>query len=133
MDHTPIPRPTAAAEPPEEPPAVRCSFHGLVVGGYDGESVTPFHPNSGVVVLPSSTTPASRNLATAGESSPAGSASVSALPLRVGSPLINRMSLIVVGTPSAGPLGSPAAHRWADCLAASKAASGSVSTMARTR
>ncbi|GAA13719.1 putative acetyl-CoA synthetase [Gordonia alkanivorans NBRC 16433] len=41
-------------------------FHGLRVTPVRGLSVTPFHPNSGVVTLPSITAPASRSRATAG-------------------------------------------------------------------
>lgn len=46
---------TAAAEPPLEPPAVFEGSQGLLVGPHSGLSVTPFQPNSGVVVLPSGT------------------------------------------------------------------------------
>src|SRR3954464_13705614 len=65
----PIPAATAATAPPEEPPGVFFGFHGLRVMPVSGLSVTPFQPNSGVVVLPSSTAPCSRNLAVAGASS----------------------------------------------------------------
>src|SRR3990170_8315129 len=50
----PMPEATAAAAPPEEPPGVFAVFHGLRVMPVSGLSVTPFQPNSGVVVLPSS-------------------------------------------------------------------------------
>ena len=43
--------------------------HGLRVTPVSGLSVTPFQPNSGVVVLPTSTAPCSRSRATAGASS----------------------------------------------------------------
>ncbi len=46
---------TAAADPPLEPPAVFDGSQGLLVGPHRGLSVTPFQPNSGVVVLPSGT------------------------------------------------------------------------------
>src|SRR3546814_1011197 len=56
------------------------------------ESVTPFQPNSGVVVLPSSTAPCSRRRATAGASSAQGWSRETALePRRVGQPLVSRM------------------------------------------
>src|SRR5687768_18379142 len=42
-DHGPMPRPTAVALPPLEPPGVRAGFHGLPVEPWRGESVTPFH------------------------------------------------------------------------------------------
>src|SRR5689334_24245793 len=47
----PMPEATAAAAPPEEPPGVIFGFHGLRVMPVSGPSVTPFQPNSGVVVL----------------------------------------------------------------------------------
>jgi hypothetical protein len=55
-----IPDATAAAEPPDEPPVVRCKFHGLSVGPVATGSVTPAMPNSGVLVLPNSAKPARR-------------------------------------------------------------------------
>src|SRR5260370_17104980 len=64
----PRPDATAAAAPPLDPPAVRLGSHGLRVTPVSGLSVTAFQPNSGVVVLPSSTAPCSRSRATAGAS-----------------------------------------------------------------
>src|SRR5699024_11466143 len=46
----PIPAATAAAAPPEEPPAVKRGSMGLQVMPESGLSVTAFHANSGVVV-----------------------------------------------------------------------------------
>src|SRR5919107_2795490 len=54
-----MPAATAAAAPPEDPPGVRLRFHGLRVGPNSADSVTPLDPNSGVLVLPKTTTPAS--------------------------------------------------------------------------
>src|SRR5262245_30646615 len=85
----PIPDATAAAAPPEEPPGVFSLFHGLRVMPVSGLSVTPFQPNSGVVVLPSSTAPCSRSRAVAGASSfhgPFGSTVFE--PRNVGQPLV---------------------------------------------
>ncbi len=65
----PMPEATAAALPPEDPPGVRSGFQGLRVMPVSGLSVTPFQPNSGVVVLPKITAPCSRRRATAGASS----------------------------------------------------------------
>jgi len=88
-DHTPMPSATAAALPPLDPPAVSSASHGLPVGPCRAESVTPFQPSSGVVVLPSSTAPASRSRATAGESSVHGPfSSTSVEPRRVGQPRV---------------------------------------------
>src|SRR5690349_15861568 len=53
----PMPEATAAAPPPEDPPGVIFGFHGLRVIPVNGPSVTPFQPNSGVVVLPSRMAP----------------------------------------------------------------------------
>src|SRR5215467_14399782 len=51
------------------PPGLRSTFHGLRVTPLNGESVTPFQPNSGVVVLPKNTAPAARSRAGTGASS----------------------------------------------------------------
>ena len=64
----PRPAATAAAVPPEEPPGVFDGSHGLRVRPVRSEFVSPLHPNSGVVVLPSRIAPASRNRAVAGAS-----------------------------------------------------------------
>src|SRR5215471_16797705 len=91
---------SAADEPPEDPPGVFPLFQGLRVIPVSGESVVPFQPNSGVVVLPIKTAPASRNRATAGASSfhgPEGSTVLD--PRRVGQPFVSRMSLTATGTP----------------------------------
>src|ERR1035437_2306623 len=55
-----IPAATAAAAPPDEPPAVRCRFQGLRVMPYSAVSVDAAKPISGVLVLPKITKPASR-------------------------------------------------------------------------
>src|SRR5260221_693047 len=64
----PIPQATATTAPPLDPPGVFVLSHGLRVIPVSGESVTPFQPNSGVVVLPKKTAPASRSRATDGPS-----------------------------------------------------------------
>ena len=55
-----IPAATAAAEPPEEPPGVRVRSHGLRVGPVWRGSVVGRIPNSGMLVMPTTTKPASR-------------------------------------------------------------------------
>src|ERR1700754_4824186 len=121
-DHGPMPRPTAVALPPLDPPDVKPGSHGLPVAPCRGESVTPFHEYSGVVVLPRMTAPVFRSLATLGASSSHGPASsIRVLPRRVGQPRVHNASLIDVGTPSPGPSGSPAYHRAPDSLAAARA------------
>src|SRR5204863_1114080 len=108
----PMPEATAAAAPPEEPPGVLAGFHGLRVMPVSGLSVTPFQPNSGVVVLPRSTAPCSRRRAVAGASSfhgPLGSTVFE--PRSVGQPRVRMMSLMDTGTPSSRPFGWPPCQR----------------------
>ena len=122
----PSPAATCAEAPPLEPPGVRSRFHGLRVIPVSALSVTPFHPYSGVQVLPSSTAPASRRRAVAGASSchgPAGSTVFE--PRSVGQPFASTRSLIEAGTPSTAPAGSPFAQRASDARAAVSAPSSS--------
>src|SRR5215813_10085327 len=65
----PRPAATAAPAPPDEPPGVRSSFHGLRVIPFRGESVTALWPYSGLVFWANTSAPASRSRATAGASS----------------------------------------------------------------
>ena len=52
---------TAAADPPPEPPGIRCRSQGLWVGPYAECSVEEPIANSSMFVLPRMTTPASFN------------------------------------------------------------------------
>ncbi len=109
---------TAAADPPEEPPGVLSLFQGLRVVPVSGLSVEPFQPNSGVVVLPSRTAPASRRRATDGASSVHGPfGSTVSEPRRVAQPLVSSRSLMATGTPSSGDSGSPSSQRFSDASA----------------
>ena len=100
--------------------------HGLRVMPYSGLSVTPFQPNSGVVVLPSSTAPALRINAGKGASTSHGpSAEEVREPLRVGMPRVSVRSLIDAGTPSSAPQGSPFNQRACEARAALSAPSAS--------
>ncbi len=56
-----IPAATAAAEPPEEPPGVRAWSQGLRVTPVWRGSVVGRIPNSGMLVMPMTTKPASRS------------------------------------------------------------------------
>ena len=56
-----IPEATAAAAPPEDPPGVRVVSQGLRAGPKRRDSVTGTIPNSGRLVLPTITKPASRS------------------------------------------------------------------------
>src|SRR5262249_36047495 len=113
----------AADDPPEEPPGVLFVFHGLRVTPVSGLSVTPFHPNSGVVVLPMRTAPASRSRATVGASSFHGPfGSTVREPRSVGQPLVSRMSLTATATPSSGEAGAPFRQRASEARASASAA-----------
>src|ERR1700759_4134610 len=79
-----------AAQPPDDPPGGLFKSQGLRVTPVSGESVTPFQPYSGVVVLPNNTAPASRSRATAGASSFQGCAgSIVREPRKVGQPRVH--------------------------------------------
>ena len=134
MDTGPRPAATAAAVPPEEPPGVRDGSHGLRVIPVRGEFVSALHPNSGVVVLPNITAPASRSRATDGASSSHGwSGLTERLPRSVGHPLVQWMSLIVVGTPSRSPTGDPSARCAAQRASLARAAAIPVSASTKTK
>ena len=126
-----IPEAMAAAEPADEPPVVCSVFHGLRVIPVRGESPTPFHPNSGVVVLPTKTAPPSRRLFTAGASNvEIFVGSVCREPLRVGHPVIAMVSLIAVGMPSMGLKCAPFRQRSSLAWASSRAVCASTPTNA---
>ncbi len=67
-----MPEAIAAAEPPDEPPAVCPRFHGLLVAPNSGFSVWAFQPSSGVLVFPTTTHPAATRRSTRIESAVAG-------------------------------------------------------------
>ena len=106
---------------------MRSIFHGLCVAPNRRESVTPFQPYSGDVVLPSRTVPASRSRCATGASTGHGPfSSVARLPMRVGRPLVSTMSLMVIGTPSMSLSRLPPFfQRFSDARAARNAPSGS--------
>ena len=117
---------SAAALPPDDPPGVLLKSQGLRVIPVKGESVTPFQPYSGVVVLPSSTAPASRSRATAGASSfQACCGSIALEPRKVGQPLVSNKSLIATGTPSSADSGALFCQRACDAFACARAAAAS--------
>src|ERR1700716_3535933 len=78
-----------------------------------------------MVVLEKITAPASRNRAAGGASAAAGTSLVVAAPSGTGTPLVAILSLIVTGTPSSGPVGSPFCQRSVDASAVARAPSGS--------
>ncbi len=71
------PAETAVAEPPLEPPDVRCGSHGLRVTPNVGDSVNGVAISSGTCVLPMITAPARRSRATTSESAGCGCGSAS--------------------------------------------------------
>ena len=99
----PSPAAIAAAAPPEEPPGVRPWRHGLWVVPLTRLLVSPFQPNSGVLVLPSSTPPAPSSRSTTGASKSGTQSSCSSEPMVVRTPRVGTRSLIDSGTPASGP------------------------------
>ena len=71
------PAATAAAEPPLEPPGVRCTSHGLRVTPNVGDSVNAVAISSGTCVLPRITAPAARSRRTTSWSAGCGGGSAS--------------------------------------------------------
>src|SRR5260370_721020 len=78
-----------------------------------------------MVVLEKITAPAARSRAAGGGSGAAGASLVVAAPSGTGTPLVAILSLIVAGTPSSRPVGSPLCQRSVDALAVARAPSGS--------
>ncbi len=78
-----------------------------------------------MVVLASSTPPASRVRAAGGASATAGFSGSAAQPSGTAVPSVAIFSLIVSGTPSMGPAGSPFDQRASEAFAETRAASGS--------
>ena len=123
----PMPAATCADAPPLEPPGVRAVFQGLRVMPVSALSVTPFQPNSGVQVLPSSTAPFSRKRAVAGPSSSHGPARSTVFePRSVGQSRARIRSLIEAGTPSTQPSGAFFIQRASAARAAASAPASSI-------
>ena len=128
-----MPAAIAAAEPPEEPPAVCARFHGFRVVPWRAFSVREVQPCSGVLVLPMTMQPAWRRRATKDESLEAGMASAcNDEPKVVGSPAASSRSLTPIGIPASGPGSPPAAMTWSIAAACRSACSASTATKALT-
>ena len=85
------------------------------------------------MTLPSSTAPASRNRATAGESSFQGwLGSMVRDPRKVGQPRVSRMSFTATGTPSSGESGASFAQRSSEARACAKVVASSIRQKALT-
>ena len=121
-----MPEATADAAPPEDPPGVREVSQGLRAGPKRRGSLTGRIPNSGMLVLPTITKPASRirratNESCAGTKSPNRSE-----PKVKGMPATGVVSFMAIGTPangrgSPGPTASavasaPSASTWTNAL-----------------
>src|ERR1700692_2104040 len=78
-----------------------------------------------MVVLEKITAPASRRRAAGGASAGDGTSAVGGAPIGTGTPLVAMLSLIVTGTPSSRPTGSPLCQRSVEALAVARAPSGS--------
>src|SRR3954469_4311827 len=76
-----------------------------------------------MVVLEKITAPASRKRAAGGASAAAGTSLVVAAPSGTGTPLVAMFSLMVTGTPSSGPAGSPFCQRSVQAFAVARAPS----------
>ena len=100
-----IPAATAAAAPPEDPPAVSSGARGLRQGGCPSGSDASDRPNSGLVVRPKGTRPALRKRAPRSDSACGSAAITSREPDRGGKPRNGPpRSLASVGTPAKGML-----------------------------
>ncbi|MNT47177.1 hypothetical protein D3C72_1838700 [compost metagenome] len=97
-----MPAPTAAPEPLDEPPGVRCGSNALVVGPGSRK------PRAVVTVLPRMIAPASRNALTRALSRLGKLPAYAGLPIWVGMSLVSIRSLMPTGMPSICDSGLPA-------------------------
>src|SRR5512137_167016 len=93
------PAATAAAAPPLDPPGDLVGSQGFRLTPVSGESVVPFHPNSGVVVLPTMIPPAAFSRSTTGASSVGMLSAKMRDPNPVRTPRVITRSLTENGTP----------------------------------
>jgi hypothetical protein len=110
-----IPDATAAAAPPDDPPGVRSVSQGLRTGPKRRGSDTGRIPNSGMLVLPTITNPASRSRRTRKASWPGTKSPKMSDPIVYGIPATGAVSFTAIGTPANG--------RGSSALMASAAAS----------
>ncbi len=116
------PADTAAADPPEEPPALEPCFHGLWVRPNQGLSVRAPNAPSCMLTSPRITAPAARSWATTGASSSAMRSRKAPMPACQGRPATAMLAFTAMGAPSIMESAAPRAHRsalsWAACSAA---------------
>src|SRR4051812_4206987 len=98
--HGASPPATAADEPPEEPPGIRLGSQGLLVAPYAEFSVEEPIANSSMLVLPSSTVPASCSRAATVASYGGRQPSRIRDPLVLGTPRVMMTSLSAIGMPA---------------------------------
>ena len=117
------PAATAAAGPPDEPPGMRVTSHGLFVVPKSSLKLCTSPDQRGRFVLPNTMAPASRRRATAGASA-AGTWSVSSTaPPVERMPAVSMASLIVIGSPCSGGSGPPSRVRASAASASARARS----------
>src|SRR4026209_2238183 len=124
---------TAAAAPPEEPPAEAVAFLGLKGRPCSSFTVVPRKENSGVLVRPMMMAPARRRLETTGASSGAITPLKATTPLGVVDPFCSPFFLVVTCAacpPCSGPTGPPALPALSWASASRRAASPRSSTTA---
>ena len=124
------PAASAAADPPDEPPAPRVTSHGLFVVPYTALYDWKSARDIGTLVLPKITAPAARSRATATASWPAMLSANAGKPNVVGCPGMLKLSLTVIGTPCSGPTLPPLASARSAARASFNARSRSSTTMA---
>jgi hypothetical protein len=97
---------TAAAEPPDEPPAVRCGSHGLRVGGARSVSTNGKMASSDVLSFPVMTMPARRTDLLVTSSTGERMCRHAREPIWAGKPAVKCRSLSPVGSPHSRPRGA---------------------------
>src|SRR5262249_48983669 len=117
---------TAAAEPDDDPPAVRAGSNGFVVAG----GCEP--PSSAVAVLPRMIAPAWRSAHTAALSRFGKLPRYAWQPISVGMSFVSSRSLMPIGSPSIGESGRPPFQRVVLASAAARAPTGFRATKALT-
>ena len=104
---------------------MRVGSHGLRVTPVRGEMPVPFQPNSGVVVRPMTTVPASSSRPTIGDDAAAGVSGLVRDPFPAGSPSSSMLSFTAIGTPCRTLRTVPARTSASRSTAAARARSGS--------
>jgi hypothetical protein len=121
---------SAAAEPPDEPPAMRLAPKGLPVAPQTRLRLFPPAPISGTFVFARMIAPAARRRATIGISLSGMYPRARILPWVVNKPLVFCKSFTPIGNPSSGPIGHPSCQRCVAAVAQAMALSISIAAMA---